>query len=153
MQRIALSSEALREVGITFPERIQISVRQAREANVVSAVVARESAARQAISVGVAKHLRRSRRAGEISLTAHIARIAPGSLWIPMPRFDGEFRVLTIRNRLPSRGQRSLQSRGQQIFVDSLCRNAVHTCSQRFSGHKMVGGMRKIDNNCLSWRT
>ena len=44
-----------------------------------------------------------------------------------MPRLDGEFRVLTICNRLPTRGQRFFQRRLQQVFVDRIHCNAVHS--------------------------
>ena len=87
-------------------------------------------------------HFRRSRRAGEISFAA---RIAP-SLHVPCGfqchASTGEFRVLTIRDRLPARSQRFLERRLQQIFVDRFHRDAIDARSQSFFGHEMVGGVR-----------
>ena len=66
-----------------------------------------------------------------------------------MPRLDCEFRVLTIGNRLPARGQRFLERRLLQIFVDRLDGNAVHPRAQSFLRHEMVRGMRSINRDGL----
>src|SRR5208283_1442145 len=125
-----------------FPESVEIAVAQPREANVIGAVIARGATPRQGIAVGVAKHLCGLCRACEISFAASLA---PASHWIPMPRLDCEFRVLTIGNWLPARGQSLVQRGLQQIFVDRLYCNAVHARTQSFPRNEMVGGMRSVD--------
>jgi hypothetical protein len=63
-----------------------------------------------------------------------------------MPCLDSEFRILTIANRLPARGQRFLQRRLLQVFVDCFRGDAVHTRAQSFFRHEMIRGMRNV--NC-----
>src|SRR5262245_5337140 len=50
MKRVVLAREGLREIRITFPVRIQISIRQARVTTVLAAFIAGEAAMWQGIS-------------------------------------------------------------------------------------------------------
>src|SRR4029077_683674 len=94
MECIVFSGKRLRQIGVTFPITIRVSVREPRVSDGVRAVVARYAAMWQRITVGVADHFRsRHRTTGEIPVACGIA---PGSLRVPMPRFDVEFRVLAI---------------------------------------------------------
>jgi len=53
MKRVHFSGEMLSEIWIALPERIEIAVREAREAGILGAVVAGKTAAAKRVSVGV----------------------------------------------------------------------------------------------------
>ena len=141
MQRVTLSGKSLGEIGIAFPESVQIAIVQPREPNVIGAVIARSAAARQRIPVGVTDHFRRSRRAGEISFAVGNASSTPRPLRIPVPCLDGEFRILPVGDWLPSGGQSLLERRLLQIFVDRFHADAINSGAQRFLWHEMIRGM------------
>lgn len=100
MQRIVLAGECLSQVRIAFPIGIQVAVGEPRIAAGFSSIVPCNAAVGQRIAKGVPDGLCGDGRASKIALACWIA---PGSLRVPMPRFDVEFRILAIGDRLPAR--------------------------------------------------
>ena len=135
MERIAFTRKFLRQIWIALPVAGGVSIRQPRKSGVVRAIVARESAMRQRVTIRIAQKFRGVRRPGKISVAA---RIAPCPLRIPMPCFHRQFRILAEAHRLPARAQRSVQCRLHQILIDGFLRNAVHTRAQRLIGREVI---------------
>src|SRR6185369_37486 len=98
--RVVLAGERLRQVRIALPIGIGCSIRHLRISIGFGAVVAREATMGKEIPVRMTDGFAGRGVAGEVSLSA---RVAPRALRVPMPRFDVKFRVLTIRDRLPTR--------------------------------------------------
>src|SRR5260370_25473531 len=80
---------------------------------------------------------------------ARIVPITPSSSRIPMPGFDRQFGILAIRHRLPARGERWLERRRTQIFVDGRGGNAVDAGAQSFTGDEVVKRMRGVHGDDL----
>src|SRR5260370_33533204 len=89
---------------------------------------------RQRVTVGVADHFRaRSGAADEIALAC---RIAPGSLRIPVPGLDVQFRILPIGHGLPS---------GRKNLFDSVIYEELVGCAVRQAVDARAEGFRRLD--------
>src|SRR5579863_23198 len=142
MQRVTLTSESLSEIWIALPISIQITVRQPGETGVVGSIIARGSAMRQRVAIGITNRLGRRGRPREVSLAGGIA---PSSLRIPVPRLDCELSILTVGHWLPTRSEHLLQHRLQQILVDGCRWNTIHSRAQRFIRYEAIGDVRGSD--------
>src|SRR5271154_341632 len=120
MRRIAFARESLRQVRVTLPIGACVPVGETREADVVRSIVTRESPMGERISVRISQEFSGVCRACEVSLTA---RIAPGSLRIPMPRFDRELRILAVAYWLPAGTKGAVQSGLREAFIDGFLGN------------------------------
>ena len=99
MQRVAFTGVRLRQIRIALPIGVCVSIRQSRLPFGVGPVVARDSAVRQRISIGMANWRRPwLRTPDEISAAC---RVAPLPFRIPVPGLHVQFGVLAIGRRLP----------------------------------------------------
>ena len=62
-----------------------------------------------------------------------------------MPSLDGEFRILAIRDGLPTGGKGTVQIGLDQVMVDRLGRDTINTCAKSFIGPKVICGTLRID--------
>ena len=144
MRRVLFAGERLRQIGIAFPIGTEIAIGQAPVAGRVGAIVAGRASMRKWVAVGVAEHLAGLAAPGEI---AFAAGIAPGSFRIPVPCLNVQFRVLSIRDRLPTGAQHALDGRFGEKLIDGRPRHTIDSCSQRPVRNDRVGDMvgRDID--------
>src|SRR5215472_5220318 len=96
MSRVRLPREFAREVRITFPERLGITVGDAGIA-ALCAAVARMSAVRERVTVGMTYRFFQFSATREVSTL--IRSIAPSAVWIPVPGANRELGILTIGDR------------------------------------------------------
>ncbi len=149
MQRVAFTSERLRQIRIALPIRVGISVRNPRIPFRVRAVVARHSAMRQRIPIRMSN--RRSPRLRVANKISASCRITPLPFRIPMPRLHVQLGVLPIGHCLPSRRQHLLDVFVGQQLVRRAVRQPVDARSQRLRRHNRVRRMssRRVHVNCL----
>src|ERR1700760_1069141 len=100
MQCILLGSEGAGQIRITLPVAFRVAIGQARPAVSVSHGVATMW---KRVRPGVMDRHRRLGTPGEVAILP--LRIAPGTLRVPMPCLDLQFRILPVGDGLPSRSE------------------------------------------------
>src|SRR5207245_10228614 len=103
--------------------RFCAAVRYRREPVLVGAIVAGETTMRQKISERVPDKIARLRVPYKVPLAAGIA---PCALRIPVPRFNKQFRILPVADRLPSRGEHLFDGGFGQEIVSRSSGTASH---------------------------
>src|SRR5207245_3570021 len=144
--RVIFSGECLTQIRIAFPIRVCAAVRYARESVLVGAIVAGETTMRQKISERVPDKIARLRVPYKVPLAAGIA---PCALRIPVPRFNKQFRILPVADRLPSRGEHLFDGGFGQEIVSRSSGTASHAVAERLSGNDGRYGRGGIDANRL----
>ena len=103
MPRIFFAGKPLAQVRIALPIRPRISIGKPR-IFCRRIVAAGRPAMRQVIPIGAPQKFVRLRFSRKIS--ALVLGVAPRSVFVPVPVCNGQFRVLPVRDRPPSRSQR-----------------------------------------------
>src|SRR5438046_10079238 len=146
IRRVILTGECLTQVRIAFPICIRAAIRYARETVLVGAVIAGETTMRQKISERVPDKIARLRVPYKVPLAAGIA---PCALRIPVPRFNKQFRILPVADRLPSRGEHLFDCGFGEELVSRSSGKAINACAERLSGNNGLHGMSCVDANRL----
>ena len=115
MERVAFGGESCGKIWITFPVTCGVAVGQTRIA-VRGAAVARVSTMRKWIAVGSTQCAGRFGIADEIA--AFACGIAPGAIWVPVPRGDAELRILPVGDWPPSGRERFLDRFRAKHFLE-----------------------------------
>src|ERR1700693_1756798 len=127
MQRIVLSREWLGQIWVALPVGIRVAVGKSRISNQIRAVIMSHAAMGERIAIRMEEKIPRRCAAGEISFAG---RIAPCSGRVPVPRFYVQFRVLPVRNGLPTCGKNLFDHRLNEKLVRSAVRQSVDSRSK-----------------------
>src|SRR2546427_4538179 len=150
MQRIFFAGEVLVEIRIALPKTGRVAIINSR-VTIIVRLVDGVAASRQTIAVAHS-----DRRAGlpvrcPIALTAR--RIAPASLWIPMPRLTCQLGSQSIGQRFESSGEHSRNVRRRKLtggFSPGMTIDAGTQCVRGREAISRMAGREKHRHRCIA---